>query len=504
MNPEQIRAIFEDLFSAGSGTATAPMLALGVGVLLLVFVGVVERLRKLHAPIFLASIVTALAYEVWLVANADHGATVLDGTLTSDPFTALWGILFLVATVLAWAFGRGYYGRADRPFVAEHDVLLLTTPIGMMLMVGANDLLVFFVGLELLSIPLYALAAFRRSQARSVEAGVKYFLLGAFASGIFLFGTALLYTATGTLSLPALEEGLRAITLSEVNGGAPVQPQLALCLVGIALIGASLFFKASIAPFHLWVPDVYQGSPTPVTALMSTGTKAAAIGFLVKVAFLFPNDAAPVLGALALATMAAGNLGALAQTDLKRMLAYSGIAHAGTLLLVVVATLPRLADSPTVDDATRAALFYMGAYVFTAVGAFGLLAVLERDGEDFTQLDNLRGLARTRPGVAAAMALFMLSLGGIPATGGFIGKWMVFGVLVRGGHVVLAILAVLLSVVALGYYLRVIVTMYMQPADAERVPTTGGTLGARLAIVVCGVGVVALGLFPGLLIAPMS
>ena len=196
--------------------------------------------------------------------------------------------------------------------------------------------------------------------------------------------------------------------------------------LGIALIAASLFFKISVFPFQLWVPDVYQGSPTPVTALMATGTKAAAFAFLLNITFLLPDQAALSVAILALITMAVGNLGALVQEDVKRMLAYSGIAHAGTLLLAIAAALAGSGDLDLDRAARDAALFYMGAYLFTAAGAFGLIALVEKQSDGSATLTSLRGLARRRPGVAAAMTLFMLSLGGIPATGGFLGKWMVF------------------------------------------------------------------------------
>jgi len=260
----------------------------------------------------------------------------------------------------------------------------------------------------------------------------------------------------------------------------------------------SVFFKISVFPFHLWVPDVYEGAPTPVTALMATGTKAAAFAFLLNATFLLPASAAMTIAVIAIVTMALGNLGALVQTDVKRMLAYSGIAHAGTVLLVVAAA---LAGDPQPGGALDAALFYMAAYVFTAAGAFGLLALLEREGEHFTSLDSLRGLARNRPYVAAAMTLFMLSLGGIPLTGGFLGKYLVFYAAVRADLIGVAVVGVLLSVVALGYYLRVIVAMYMQPApegltrQGEASPVA--LVPATFAAAACAALVLLLGVLPG-------
>ncbi len=479
MTTQDLAATFDRLLGPESAVATAPMLALGVGVLAFLIVDLFRTLGRLRPLVFLASVGTSFALELRILFADEVPGVVLDGSLHADHTTAIWGLLFLAGTLLAWIYSAGYYRHQDKPFKAEHDALMLTAPVGMMLMVGAGDLIVFFVGLEVLSIPLYALAAFRRARTDSVEAGLKYFVLGTFAAGFFLYGAALLYAATGHVSIDALA----AADLSSP-----------MALAGAAFVAASVFFKVSVFPFHLWVPDVYQGSPTPVTALMATGTKAAAFGFLIHAAGILPASAAGTVAAIALVTMAAGNLGALAQEDLKRMLAYSGVAHAGTLLLVVAGALAL--EERTA--ALNAALVYMAAYVFTATGAFGLVALLEADGDRFTKLESLRGLARTRPGTAAALALFMLSLGGIPATGGFLGKWFVFSVLVDADMVGVAVIGVLFSVVALGYYLRVIVAMYMQPpVEGKAPPTTVRPLTAGVATLACATMVLLLGVLPG-------
>jgi NADH-quinone oxidoreductase subunit N len=471
---------FVSIFDGPGLAAISPMLALAAGVLALLVVGI---LPSGWGPKGARAVVTAgtlaLAFLLQLQQLRAPVGLVLDDSYLSSSTTAVWGLIFVAGTALTWLFSREYY-REDLPFLAEHDALVLTTPVGMMLMAGAQDLIVFFIGLELLSIPLYALAAFRRNRTRSVEAGLKYFLLGAFAAAFFLYGAALIYTGTGTVSLVALRESGVATPLA---------------LTGVALLAASLFFKISVFPFHLWVPDVYQGSPTPVTGLMATGTKAAAFAFLLNAAFLLPESAATGVALIALLTMAAGNLGALVQTDVKRMLAYSGIAHAGTLLLAVAGL---LAGDPEPGGAVQAALFYMAAYLFTAGGAFGLIALLERGGERFTSLESIRGLARSRPWVAAALALFMLSLGGIPATGGFLGKYLVFYVAVRADLIAVAVVGILLSVVALGYYLRVIVAMYMQPLEEGLEPSRPEpALPATVAAAVCAFFVLTMGVLPG-------
>lgn len=482
---EEVRDLFETTFTSDAGRAIAPMVALTAGILVLLVCELFDSLAKIKPAVVLGSILAAgwASAQLWYHVPVEGEVTrVLGGTFLVTRQVGVWSLVFLAATLVAWMQSRKYY-KVEAPFIGEHDILLLTAPIGMMMMAGAQDLITFFIGLELLSIPLYCLAAFRRVRNDSVEAGLKYFVLGAFGVAMFLYGSALLYTATGTMSL----EGLR------------MSPDLStpLARTGAALMLGSLFFKASIFPFHLWVPDVYQGSPTPVTALMATGTKAAAFAFLLNASFLIPVSAATLVGILAVATLAAGNFGALMQTDLKRMLAWSGIAHAGTLLFTVAAA---AAGGGALDQAaTQAAILYMAAYVFTAGGAFALLSWMEADGEHHTSIDALRGLGTRRPGMAAGMTLFLLSLGGIPATGGFIGKFFVFGTALRADMIGLSIVGILLSVVALGYYLRVVVAMWMQPAPDGQAPPMTDRPWSAACVGFCAAMVLAIGILPGFL-----
>jgi NADH-quinone oxidoreductase subunit N len=479
MTHQDIAQLAEEHFTADAWRALSPLLTLTCGVLLLLVCEIVERLRPLRTAIFALTLLGTLLVHRQLMVTGQPGA-VLGGTYIADQATAAWGMIFIASVGVAWLFARRYY-TSNLAFLGEHDVLLLTTPIGMTMMAGAGDLTVFFIGLELLSIPLYCLAAFRRRRDDSVEAGLKYFVLGAFAVAMFLYGAALTYVGTGHLDLAGIGEAM----------GSDANP---LAYTGLALMAASLFFKLSIFPFHLWVPDVYQGAPTPVTVLMATGTKAAAVAFLLRFAEVLPVEVAGVVAVLALLTMAAGNLGALVQSDLKRMLAYSGIAHAGTVLL---ATAGAIAKPELMADATQASLFYMAAYVFTAGGAFGILSWLEADGEVFTRVSSLRGLAQRRPWVAGALSLFLLSLGGIPATGGFLGKWLVFSVSARADLILVTVLGVLMSVIALGYYLRVIVAMYMEPAPEDLAPPMTQRSWATFATSLCAWMVIFLGVMPG-------
>lgn len=476
----------QDLYS-GSLPALLPMLCLAGGILVLLVADVVQAL----APIRPFVVPAALLLAGWSAASllADPAGPVLMGTFLADKRTGGMALVFVASAALAWAQARRYY-RAEAPFLGEHDALLLAAPIGMILMVGAQDLVTFFIGLELLSIPLYCLAAFRRSRNDSVEAGLRYFVLGAFSVGLFLMGAALVYAMTGTLSLAGLAEK------SELLG----QP---LAVIGLVLILASLFFKAGVAPFHLWVPDVYQGSPTPVTTLMATGTKAAAIAFLLRLVPTLPRDLSTGLAILAVVTMAIGNLGALRQRNLKRLLAWSGVAHAGTLLLVVAGALA--ANGTGQQEAIReaawsAVLLYLLAYAFSAGGALGLIAWLEADGEEATGLDRWQGLGTVRPGVAAGMTLFALSLGGIPATGGFLGKWLAFSTAVRADLVALTVLGALTSVVALGYYLRIVVDMWMKPRPAAFATPHAERPLLAFSAGFCAAMVLALGLLPGLVL----
>jgi NADH-quinone oxidoreductase subunit N len=341
---------------------------------------------------------------------------------------------------------------------------------------------VVFLGLELMSVSVYVLAGIRRRSAASAEAALKYFLLGAFASGFLLYGIALVYGATGTTNLEAI-----AIQLSDAR--VVGQPMLG---IGVALLLVGFGFKVSAVPFHMWAPDVYDGAPTPVTAYMAAAVKAAGFAALVRVAFTaFGESSATwqmIVWWLAVLTMAVGNLVALAQRRLKRMLAYSSIAHAGYLLVAVAAASTAGAG---------AFLFYALAYTLMTVGAFAVLAAAGRDGESDVLVDDFDGLAERRPWLAAAMTVFLLSLLGFPGTAGFIGKWLILTSVVDAGHASLAVALVLASVVSAGYYLPVVMAMYMKPAQgpevADRATLAGG---ARAVVAAAVVALLLLGVWP--------
>jgi NADH-quinone oxidoreductase subunit N len=350
------------------------------------------------------------------------------------------------ATIL---LSLGYLER-ERLLAPEYYALVLFAAAGMMFLSGAEDLIVLFLGLEVMSVAVYALAGFNRANAFSAEAALKYFLIGAFASGFLLYGIALVYGATGTTNL------------SLVGAQLAGKPLGLMASLGLGLLIVGFGFKVAAVPFHMWAPDVYDGSPTPVTGFMATGVKAAAFAAFVRVLMeAFPSAIStwqPIVAGLALASMILGNLVALAQRSLKRLLAYSSVAHAGYLLVAVWPGSPVGAGS---------VLLYLFAYSLTSLAAFGLLAVLGRGGERDVTLDDIAGLAASRPGIAFALTVCMLSLLGFPGTFGFIGKWYIISAVVAEGQYVLPVVLVLTSVLSAGYYLPVIMAMYMRPAPAS-------------------------------------
>ncbi len=369
----------------------------------------------------------------------------------SDGYSLVLDLIFVVTAALSILVALSYLGDQGMQ-QGEYYALLLFATAGMMLMGAATDLIVVFLGLEIMSISLYILAAFNRNQMGSGEAGMKYFVLGAFASAFFLYGAALLYGATGSTNLQAIGAWF---TPARGNLGDP------LALVGLGLLLIGFAFKVAAVPFQWWTPDVYQGAPTSVTAFMSVGAKAAGFAALIRVLMVsfgeaFTLDWQIAVAALAVVTMTGGNIAALAQKDVKRMLAYSSIAHAGYILVGVV---------PATMAGVNGVLFYLMAYAFMNIGAFAVITVLERRDEIGSALGDYAGLSARQPLLALAMALFMFSLTGIPPFAGFWGKLYVFQAAVEGGFGWLAVAGMINSAISAFYYLGVVVQMYMRPAD---------------------------------------
>lgn len=399
----------------------------------------------------------------------------------NDPFALSLRLIVLVATGLAILISAGYIQTVNRQ-TGEYYTLLLLCAAGMMAMGSATDLIVVFLALEVFSLGLYILTGLHRRNPRSSEAAMKYFLLGAFASAFFAYGAALVYGAAGSTQYSVIAQAI-----------ADGQADMSLLYPGIALLLVGFGFKVSLAPFHMWTPDVYQGAPTPVTAFMSVGTKAAAFAALIRV-FLVALPATQaswgwVLAILAIITMTLGNLAALRQTSLKRMLAYSSIAHAGYVLVGLAAGNPAGAN---------AALFYLFTYAFMNIGAFAVIMILERADENDALQQRAAGLAQRWPMLALVMAIFMLSLSGVPPLAGFFGKLLVFKAAVDGGWAWLAVIGMLNSAIGAYYYLRVTVAMYFDQPTAETLTERRSWGALNLGIGLAAVFTVAIGLYPGL------
>ncbi len=456
--------------------------------------------RKRWTPI-LASVGLGLSLlaNMAVYAPAEGEQTALYGMFIADAFTGFLNIVILVATFIAILMSWDYLNRSDI-HRGEYYILALLSSAGAMFMVGANDLIVVFVALELLSIPLYILAAFRSIKndgselsLKSEESGMKYFILGAFSSAFLVFGAALVYGATGSTNIPTIFAAAGGIV------GAATTATFYL-LVGAALLIVGLGFKVAVVPFHMWTPDVYEGAPTPVTAYMSVTAKVGGFAALLRVlvsglSVLVLAEGEPAAWqttatVIAILTLALGNFVAISQRNLKRMLAYSSIAHAGYIMVAVAAT----GAAGVIDAATQGALVYIMAYMFTNLGAFAVVMAIEREDGGGGNIDDITGLARSRPLMAMAMTVFMLSLTGIPLTAGFVGKVMVFAAAVQAGLFGLAIIGVLTSVVSAFYYMRVVVNMYLRDSSGELQPALE-TPAVRWAINIALAGTLIFGIF---------
>ena len=414
-----------------------------------------------------------------LVAQLPLPIVAFGGMVTFDGFTSLLNLIVLFTGAAGILMALDYL-KKNNIERGEFYSLLLFAITGMMMMASASDLIIVFLALELLSIPLYVLAGFARPRTDSEESAMKYFLLGAFASGFFVYGVALTYGATQTTDLQGV--------VAAITSASATDP---LLLAGAALILVGLSFKVAAVPFHMWTPDVYEGAPTVVTAFMSVGAKAGGFAALLRVFFTaFPAlsaDWVPVVAVVSALTMTLGNVVAIAQSSIKRMLAYSSIAHAGYILMAAVAG----GQGRLSEFAASAALFYLMAYALMNLGAWAVvIAVEKREGEG-NLIDDFAGLGATRPGLALAMAVFMLSLTGLPPTVGFIGKFYVFRAAIDAGYMWLALVGVITSLVSAFYYLRVIMVMWMRPGEgAATLPRALGWVVSVTAIATFLLGIV--------------
>ncbi len=426
--------------------------------------------------VIIGSICIASALGVLFVLGGTEGIT-FNGMFISDGYSMYFKIIFIIGLVLTVLISLNYIDR-ERPQRGEYYSLLLYATSGMMLMASAKDLVVLFLGLELMALSTYILAGIKPLNVRSNEAAIKYFMLGAFSSAFFLYGMALLYGLTGTTDIYEI-----ALRLRET------EPTITLVLSMIMVVVA-FAFKIAAAPFHMWAPDVYEGSPTPVTAFMSVGPKAAGFAVMGRVFYIafetVQADWTVALIVISIITMAVGNIIALCQTNIKRMLAYSSIAHAGYMLIGIISG---------TSEGLSAVLNYLFIYAFMNMGAFAIVILLEK-GEE---IEDYNGLAKSHPFVAAIMLVFMFSLVGIPPTAGFIAKFNLFMAAINSGYAWLVVVAVIFSAISAFYYLRIVMNMYMRDRlseEAEIIPSP--SLG--IAIFITLSMVIAIGIVPSLVI----
>jgi NADH-quinone oxidoreductase subunit N len=427
--------------------------------------------------------VAALAVTVLLVlllARPDGGPrSILGGMLVIDQMAVFFKVLLAAVSAITLLMAVGYLERAGYGG-GEFVSLILCATLGMYVMVSGANLASLYVGLELMALSVYVLVGYFKLETRSNEGAIKYFVLGALSSAVLLYGISLVYGATGTLDLATIRAQLT--TLPESN------PTL---LLGIILVGFGMLFKVAAVPFHVWTPDAYEGAPTPVTAFMSVGPKAAAFAMFLR---LFVTAFAPevdywriILWLAAAATMIYGNVAALTQDNVKRMLAYSSIAHAGYALMGLVAATAM---------GTWAVLMYMLVYAFMNLGAFGFVILLESRGYAGETISDYAGLARNHPGAAAVMLWFMLALAGIPPTAGFMGKLYLFAATVGAGYVGLTVIAVIMSAVSLYYYFRIVVQMYLRDGAEAEPAEMHPDRWAEAMIAVCAVVTLVVGVYP--------
>ncbi len=454
-----------------------PLIVVAAAAMIVLLAGVRVRDDESQGLGALTLALLAVAF-VFALGMLGQSGVAFAGAIAVDNFAAFFELVILMSAALVVLMSIDYL-PAHGLSAAEYYALLLFSTFGMMLMATGADLIVIFIGFEVMSISVYVLAGFLRRNLKSNEAALKYFLMGAFSTAFLLYGIALVYGATGTIKLGPI----RAALSSPMAANPLLLSGLGLMLVGFG-------FKVAAVPFHMWTPDAYEGAPTPVTAFMAVGVKLGAFAGFIRIFMVHLGpvsaDWSAVLWVVAALTMTVGNLVALVQVNIKRMLAYSAIAHAGYILVAMTAA---------GSQAGGAILYYLLGYAFTNLGAFAAVIALERRGVESDLISDYRGLAARHPALAAAMTLFLLSLTGVPPLAGFLGKFYLFSAALNAGLVWLVIIAVLNSVMSAYYYLAVIVAMYMREGGAE-----AGALGARPALVaalaVAAIATVLIGIYP--------
>ncbi|KMP12428.1 NADH-quinone oxidoreductase subunit N [Candidatus Nitromaritima sp. SCGC AAA799-C22] len=473
MEPIQAPAI--DLVSL------APVLVLSVfGIMVLVtdlFIG------RNKSPLVFISLTGLLMAAVSSFAKYNLPVSSFNGAYIVDHFSVFFTFIFCISSALAILVSIDFNKREDIR-VGEYYSLILFCTVGMVLLASSTDMIMIFLGIEIVSICLYVLAGIRRGDTKSNEAALKYFLLGAFATGFLLYGMTMIYGTTGSTKLGIITEVIR-------DGGVKSEP---LMLMGVILLIIGFGFKVASVPFHMWAPDVYQGAPTPVTAFMAVGPKAAAFAAFFRIFAETMPEISPswemLLIIVSVLSMFIGNLGAIMQTNIKRLLAFSSVSHVGYLLIAIIA-------KNSLGSASL--MFYMLSYAFMIFGAFGIVILLGRKGDENLEIENYSGLAYKHPMLALCMTIFLLSLGGLPPLAGFVAKFFIFSAAIKEGFVILVIIAVLNSVISFYYYLKVVVFMYMkEPVKEFNVTLSPMTL---FVVALALFGTLQLGIFPDPIIA---
>jgi NADH-quinone oxidoreductase subunit N len=454
-----------------------PLLAVVAGALIVLLLEVfIKKERRDYLGFVSLAFLAAAAYLA--ISSWNKGLMYFQGTLSLDNLAVFLTLLFSLAVAFVILLSLKYIGQQDANH-GEIYALLLLSLAGLMIMTSSSDLLVIFLGLEVLSVSSYALAGLRRKDEKSGEAALKYFLLGSFASAFLVLGLAFLFGAARSTFIPEII----------VHFGTAASPAV-MGFFGIALVLVGFGFKVAVVPFHMWTPDVYEGAPTPVTAFFSVGPKAAGFVVLLRIFMNFwgtvQNDSLIfwALWTMSVLTMIVGNLVALRQTNVKRILAYSSIAHAGYLLAAILAR----------DYSSL--VFYLAAYLFMNIGAFAALIGMSKTGTEYLELDDFAGIGFRYPWIGGTLSVFLLSLAGFPPTAGFLAKFYVFSAAVRAGLIPLVVIGVLASLVSVFYYLRIVVTMYMREPGRE-VDIEVDNPALFLVLFLCLYGVLQLGIFPG-------
>ena len=486
-------------------SAIGPELIILITAFFILLAGLKKRMNNLSflSGVSLLGVSAAFLFTLSLWSGAptvENGSSssMFSGALIHDRFSLVFNLIFLLMSLLA-IFGSARYPQEDHENKAEYFTLLLMAVAGMMFMAKSGNLITIFVSLELFSIALYILCGFSAKHGTgkegpntspelswktlaSQESTVKYLLTGAFASAILVYGMALIYAGSGTTELKMIGQLIHENPYTKNT----------LVYIGMGLMFCGLAFKISLVPFHSWTPDVYQGAPTPITGFMSVATKAAAFAVIARVFFTALPELEkvwmPILFGMSVLTMLVGNTAAIFQDDLKRMLAYSGVAHAGYLLIGIVTN---------TQEGIASILFYLAVYLFMNIGAFAVVFTMEGEGQEGNSIKRFKGLAKKNPLLAAAMSLFMVSLAGFPPTAGFFGKLFVFYAAVKQGYILITVMAVIASIISVYFYLRVIVMMYFYEDEKAPQPLIYKGMGAL--ITVSCVVVVAIGLFPSFL-----